>query len=176
MELTRKQFDVLKTLTKGDYSQREIAESTGYSLGTINKALKELNELKYIEDGKIRFDGININKIKKADLRHAMGIVLQDTHLFTGTVADNIRYGKPDATMEEVKQAARLVHAEPFIRSGGNAQSRDQTEVRASAPHLRSQNCSSVPESVSHCRMRRAIHLPVSGSVSTERFGKSCHW
>jgi CTP:phosphocholine cytidylyltransferase-like protein len=53
MELTRKQFDVLKTLTKGDYSQREIAESTGYSLGTINKALKELNELKYIEDGKI---------------------------------------------------------------------------------------------------------------------------
>lgn len=69
-----------------------------------------------IADGKIRYDGININKIKKDDLRHSLGIVLQDTHLFTGTVAENIRYGKLDATDDEVRAAAKLANADSFIR------------------------------------------------------------
>ena len=67
-------------------------------------------------DGKIRYDDININKIKKADLRRSLGIVLQDTHLFTGTIKENIRYGKLDATDEEVVNAAKLAHADGFIR------------------------------------------------------------
>ena len=75
-----------------------------------------INRFYDIEDGKIRYDGININKIKKADLRKSLGIVLQDTHLFTGTVAENIRYGKLDATDEEVKAAAKLANADSFIR------------------------------------------------------------
>ena len=61
-----------------------------------------------LQDGKIRYDGININKIKKPDLRRSLGIVLQDTHLFTGTVMDNIRYGNLDATDEECVAAAKL--------------------------------------------------------------------
>ena len=65
---------------------------------------------------KIRYDGININKIKKADLRRSLGIVLQDTHLFTGTIMENIRYGKLDATDEEVYAAAKLAYADQFIR------------------------------------------------------------
>ena len=69
-----------------------------------------------IQDGKIRYDGININKIKKDDLRRSLGIVLQDTHLFTGTVMDNIRYGKLDASEEEVYAAARLANADGFIK------------------------------------------------------------
>ena len=68
-----------------------------------------------IENGKIRYDGININKIKKSDLRKSLGIVLQDTHLFTGTVMENIRYGKLDATDEEVYAAAKLANADSFI-------------------------------------------------------------
>ena len=68
-----------------------------------------------IADGKIRYDGININKIKKADLRRSLGIVLQDTNLFTGTVMDNIRYGKLDATDEECIHAAKLANADDFI-------------------------------------------------------------
>lgn len=66
-------------------------------------------------DGKIRYDGINIRKIKKDDLRRSLGMVLQDTHLFTGTVFENIRYGKLDATREEVIAAARLANADSFI-------------------------------------------------------------
>ena len=69
-----------------------------------------------IADGKIRYDGININKIKKADLRRSLGIVLQDTHLFTGTVMDNIRYGNMEASDEECMAAARLANADGFIR------------------------------------------------------------
>ena len=69
-----------------------------------------------MQDGKSRYDGININKIKKADLRRSLGIVLQDTHLFTGTIMDNIRYGKLDATDEEVYNAAKLAHADQFIQ------------------------------------------------------------
>ena len=69
-----------------------------------------------VPDGKIRFDGININKIKKADLRRSLGMVLQDTHLFTGTVMDNIRYGRLDATDEECVQAAKTANAHQFIK------------------------------------------------------------
>ena len=69
-----------------------------------------------IQDGKIRYDGININKIKKADLRRSLGIVLQETHLFTDTVMENIRYGRLDATDEEVIAAAKLANADSFIR------------------------------------------------------------
>ncbi len=75
-----------------------------------------INRFYDIEDGKIRYDDINVNKIKKADLRRSLGIVLQDTHLFTGTVAENIRYGKLDATDEEVIAAAKLANADGFIR------------------------------------------------------------
>ena len=75
-----------------------------------------INRFYDIQDGKIRFDGINVNKIKKEDLRHSLGIVLQDTHLFTGTVRDNIRYGKLDATDEEIVAAAKLANADSFIR------------------------------------------------------------
>lgn len=75
-----------------------------------------INRFYDIQDGKIRYDGININKIKKEDLRHSLGIVLQDTHLFTGTVRDNIRFGKLDATDEEIVAAAKLANADSFIR------------------------------------------------------------
>ena len=75
-----------------------------------------INRFYDIQDGKIRYDGININKIKKADLRKSLGIVLQDTHLFTATVMDNIRFGKLDATDEEVIAAAKLANADTFIR------------------------------------------------------------
>ena len=75
-----------------------------------------INRFYDIQDGKIRYDGINIRKIKKADLRRSLGIVLQDTHLFTGTVMDNIRYGRLDATDEECVVAAKLANADGFIR------------------------------------------------------------
>ena len=75
-----------------------------------------INRFYDIADGKIRYDGININKIKKADLRRSLGIVLQDTHLFTGTVMDNIRYGNMEASDEECMAAARLANADGFIR------------------------------------------------------------
>ena len=75
-----------------------------------------LNRFYDIQDGKIRYDGININKIKKGDLRRSLGIVLQDTHLFTDTVMENIRYGRLDATDEEVIAAAKLANADSFIR------------------------------------------------------------
>lgn len=87
--------------------------ATGAGKTTI---LNLLNRFYDIEDGKIRIDGINVNKIKKDDLRHSMGYVLQDTHLFTGSIADNIRFGKLDASMEEVIAAARLANADGFIR------------------------------------------------------------
>ena len=86
--------------------------STGAGKTTITNLINRFYD---IQDGKIRYDGININKIKKTDLRRSLGIVLQDTHLFTGTVADNIRYGKLDATEEEVIAAAKLANAHGFI-------------------------------------------------------------
>ena len=87
--------------------------STGAGKTTITNLINRFYD---IQDGKIRYDGININKIKKADLRHSLGIVLQDTHLFTGTVKDNIRFGKLDATDEEIIAAAKLANADGFIR------------------------------------------------------------
>ena len=87
------------------------------STGAVKTTITNLiNRFYDIQDGKIRYDGININKIKKADLRHSLGIVLQDTHLFTNTVMENIRYGKLDATDEEVYAAAKLANADSFIR------------------------------------------------------------
>ena len=87
--------------------------ATGAGKTTITNLINRFYD---IADGKIRYDGININKIKKQDLRRSLGIVLQDTHLFTGTVMDNIRYGKLDATDEECIKAARLANADGFIR------------------------------------------------------------
>lgn len=87
--------------------------STGAGKTTITNLINRFYD---IQDGKIRYDGININKIKKADLRHSLGIVLQETHLFTDTVMENIRYGRLDATDEEVIAAAKLANADSFIR------------------------------------------------------------
>ena len=87
--------------------------TTGAGKTTITNLINRFYD---IADGKIRYDSININKIKKADLRHSLGIVLQDTHLFTATVMENIRYGKLDATDDEVYAAARLANADTFIR------------------------------------------------------------
>lgn len=87
--------------------------STGAGKTTITNLINRFYD---IQDGKIRYDGINVNKIKKADLRRSLGIVLQDTHLFTGTVKENIRFGKLDATDEEIIAAAKLANADGFIR------------------------------------------------------------
>lgn len=87
--------------------------STGAGKTTITNLINRFYD---VQDGKIRYDGININKIKKADLRRSLGIVLQDTHLFTGTIMDNIRYGKLDASDEEIYEAAQLAHADQFIQ------------------------------------------------------------
>ena len=87
--------------------------ATGAGKTTITNLINRFYD---IQDGKIRYDGININKIKKQDLRRSLGMVLQDSHLFTGTVADNIRYGKLDATDSEVKGAAMLAGADSFIK------------------------------------------------------------
>ncbi|HIS30651.1 MAG TPA: ABC transporter ATP-binding protein [Candidatus Limivivens intestinipullorum] len=87
--------------------------STGAGKTTITNLINRFYD---IQDGKIRYDEININKIKKGDLRRSLGMVLQDTHLFTGTVMDNIRYGRLDATDEECMAAARLANADGFIR------------------------------------------------------------
>ena len=87
--------------------------STGAGKTTITNLINRFYD---IQEGKIRYDGINITKIKKDDLRRSLGIVLQDTHLFTGTIRDNIRYGNLDATDEQIYEAARLAHADQFIR------------------------------------------------------------
>ena len=87
--------------------------STGAGKTTITNLINRFYD---IQDGKIRYDGINVNKIKKADLRRSLGIVLQDTHLFSMSVRENIRYGRLDATDEEVVAAAKLANADGFIR------------------------------------------------------------
>ena len=115
--------------------------ATGAGKTTITNLLNRFYD---IQDGKIRYDGININKIRKEDLRHSLGIVLQDTHLFTGTVMDNIRYGKLDATEEDVIQAAKLANAHEFImklsdgyqtvlKSSGSSLSQGQRQLLAIA-------------------------------------------
>ena len=105
---------VLKDLSLHAKPGQKIAfvGSTGAGKTTITNLINRFYD---IADGKIRYDGININKIKKDDLRHTLSIVLQDTHLFTGTVMDNIRYGKLDATDDEVIRAAKLANAHWFI-------------------------------------------------------------
>ncbi len=90
-----------------------LVGSTGAGKTTITNLINRFYD---IQDGKIRYDGINIHKIKKADLRRSLGIVLQDTHLFTGTVMENIRYGRLDASDEECIAAARLANADGFIK------------------------------------------------------------
>lgn len=87
--------------------------ATGAGKTTITNLINRFYD---IEDGKIRYDGININKIKKADLRRSLGIVLQDVNLFTGTIAENIAYGKKDATKEEIVEVAKLANADEFIK------------------------------------------------------------
>lgn len=106
---------VLKHVTMEALPGQKIAlvGSTGAGKTTITNLINRFYD---INEGKIRYDNINITKIKKDDLRHSMAMVLQDTHLFTGTVADNIRFGKLDATDEEVKAAAKLANADYFIR------------------------------------------------------------
>ncbi|MDD7271489.1 MAG: ABC transporter ATP-binding protein [Spirochaetales bacterium] len=105
---------VLKDVSLYAHPGEKIAfvGATGAGKTTITNLLNRFYD---IQDGKIRFDGININKIKKSDLRHSLGIILQDTHLFSGTIKDNIRYGKLDATDEEIINAAKLANAHEFI-------------------------------------------------------------
>ena len=105
---------VLNGISLYAHSGQKIAfvGSTGAGKTTITNLINRFYD---VPDGKIRYDGININKIKKSDLRRSQSIVLQDTHLFTGTVMDNIRYGKLDATDEEVYAAAKLANADGFI-------------------------------------------------------------
>ena len=105
---------VLKNISLIAYPGQKVAlvGSTGAGKTTITNLINRFYD---IQEGKIRYDGINITKIKKDDLRRSMAMVLQDTHLFTGTVADNIRFGKLDATDEEVKNAAILANADYFI-------------------------------------------------------------
>jgi len=109
------EHDVLHDIKLYGNSGQKIAfvGSTGAGKTTITNLI---NRFYTIKDGKIRFDGININKIKLKDLRRSLGMVLQDTHLFTGTIMDNIRYGRMDATDEEVIEAAKLVNAHGFIK------------------------------------------------------------
>ena len=90
-----------------------ITGATGAGKTTITNLINRFYD---IDDGKIQYDGININKIRKEDLRRSLGVVLQDVNLFTGSVMDNIRYGRLDATAEECIQAAKLVNADGFIR------------------------------------------------------------
>ena len=105
---------VLKDVSLYAHPGEKIAfvGATGAGKTTITNLLNRFYD---IQDGKIRFDGININKIKKSDLRHSLGVILQDTHLFTGTIRDNIRFGKLDATDEEIVKAAKLANAHDFI-------------------------------------------------------------
>lgn len=115
--------------------------ATGAGKTTITNLINRFYD---VQDGKIRYDGININKIQKDNLRHSLGIVLQDTHLFTGTVIENIRYGKQDATEEEVIRAAKLANAHDFImrlpegyqtvlKGSGNSLSQGQRQLLAIA-------------------------------------------
>ena len=107
-----------------------LVGSTGSGKTTITNLINRFYD---VEDCKIRFDGINIKKIKKDDLRRSLGIVLQDTHLFTGTVAHNIRFGKPEASMQEVEQAAKLANADYFIRHLHNGY---ETEISGDGGNL----------------------------------------
>ena len=106
-----------------------------------------------LADGKIRYDGININKIKKADLRRSLGIVLQDTNLFTGTIRDNIRYGNLSATDEEVEAAASLANADDFIRRLPDGY---DTEIGGDGGSLSQERGSYCPSPARRCPIRRS--------------------
>jgi ATP-binding cassette subfamily B protein len=107
---------VLKNINVFAHEGQKIAfvGSTGAGKTTITNLINRFYE---IQDGKIRYDGINVQKIKKNDLRRSLGIVLQDTHLFTGTIEDNIRYGNLDATHEQIVEAAKIANAHSFIEN-----------------------------------------------------------
>ncbi len=107
-----------------------------------------INRFYDIGDGKIRYDGININKIRKDDLRRSLGMVLQDTHLFTGTVMENIRYGRLDATDEECIAAAKLANADGFIERLPNGY---DTMLTSDGANLPSQG----QRQLCHCARRR---------------------
>ncbi|MBO7486006.1 MAG: ABC transporter ATP-binding protein, partial [Spirochaetaceae bacterium] len=110
--------DIMMTAKPGQ--KIALVGSTGSGKTTITNLINRFYEVTLGPDGevsgKIRYDGINVNKIKKADLRRSLSMVLQDTHLFTGTIADNIRFGKLDASDAEVEAAAKLANADYFIR------------------------------------------------------------
>ena len=128
--------------------------ATGAGKTTITNLINRFYD---IADGKIRYDGININKIKKSDLRRSLGIVLQDTNLFTGTVIDNIRYGKLDATDEECIEAAKLAGAHDFItrlpggyqteltNNGANLSHRRRNSLRPLQAHRLLRSCDTLP-------------------------------
>ena len=122
--------------------------ATGAGKTTITNLLNRFYD---IADGKIRYDGININKIRKSDLRRSLGMVLQDTNLFTGTVMENIRYGKLDATDEECVAAAKLVSADDFITRLPKGY---QTPLSGNGPTSRkgSGSCSPLPAPLSPIR------------------------
>ena len=101
------------TLSANPGQKIAFVGATGAGKTTIKNLINRFYD---IADGKIRYDGININKIRKADLRRSLGVVLQDVNLFTGTVMENIRYGNPDATDEDCIAAAKLANADSFIR------------------------------------------------------------
>ena len=106
--------DILKDISLYAKPGQKVAfvGSTGAGKTTITNLINRFYD---ITSGSITYDGIDLKRIKKNDLRRSLGIVLQDTHLFTGTVADNIRFGKPDASMEEIERAARIANADSFI-------------------------------------------------------------
>ena len=106
--------------------------STGAGKTTITNLI---NRFYNIKEGKIRYDGININKIRLEDLRHSLGIVLQDTHLFTGTIKENIRYGNLEATDEDIYRAAKLAHADQFIRMLPKTESTSSAIIRSTKTH-----------------------------------------
>ena len=112
---TRRTKTVLHDITLYAEPGQKVAfvGATGAGKTTITNLINRFYD---IADGKIRYDGININKIRKADLRRSLGIVLQDVNLFTGTVMENIRYGNPDATDDDCIAAAKLANADHFIR------------------------------------------------------------
>ncbi len=110
-----KEHMILKNISLYAKPGQKIAfvGSTGAGKTTITNLINRFYD---VQGGTVVYDGIDVRKIKKDALRHSLGIVLQDTHLFTGTVADNIRFGKLDATQEEIERAARIANAHSFIR------------------------------------------------------------
>ena len=147
--------------------------ATGAGKTTITNLINRFYD---IADGKIRYDGININKIKKPDLRRSMGIVLQDTHLFTGTVMENIRYGNLDATDEECMAAAHLANADGFIRRlprrlRHHAHRRRRQPLAGPAPAARDRARGSRRPAGAHSRRGDLVHRHPHGKAGAGRHG-----